>query len=853
MMEFHLSLSNSKFCRLCAEENSNGIQLFNAEENCGELCTLVNTYLPLKISKEDEYPKTICPGCHIQLEATKLFMDLIIDGQAKLRALRKVEQLRLNREEKEKNKLEQALHSHNPNASVETYSIQTDENVYSDGPLFSQDHQLTLKAQGLEKPKRKRGRPPKLERVLVDQIPEETKDSEPVVSDPLSLDENNSTEQTTLKTKRKIRPPARYEGLVQGKELVKILKKEGVIDEETDNLDEGDVEEKPKTVVEQTCDESSNRLIGKVVKEEGEATVEQLIFTKTRKSSRKKSAKGKYSCDICKKTFQHLGRCEIHKRSHKIKYSCREQNCHVRDENREAIMTHQKETGHVGISMFEEISNLNGVLMLPIDNKESQKSVKIEEKKDKLFKCDKCSNSFSCKQNYEVHKKAVHDKEKPFKCYICNKEFAYACSLKSHMLGHKDTSATQSSEFSCDVCNKTFQHPSGLLYHKDTEHGNRRFVCNKCDKSFKHRQLLLRHQLVHSDERPFKCKQCNRQFKTKTHLLSHENIHKGIRKYVCPMCGNRFLHKTSLWMHLKWHEGNKPYKCNFCEKAFTQKGNLTEHIRIHTGEKPFTCNLCGVSFTTSSQCKVHMKRHTGEKPYTCQYCEKKFLHKDTFNCHIRRHLGDKPFQCSFCMKSFPEQWACTRHERIHLGIKKYKCDVCEKEFSDGTNYIKHKKIHLKNNTKRDKVDENLSVNGEDTSNVIRKNDSPAVINSNELQFHHLLDPEGNAISITTPDGQPIPIVSSGTEKLQGLLPDGTLISFDILPDGTNQVTQNNPRVIELNASEHVNFLNGGIHFLEENTTISNSSDGEDRQTFLSEDGKVCFITGFDENSFLTMS
>lgn len=54
-------------------------------------------------------------------------MDLIIQGQAKLRNLLKSQSKLIFREEKERIKLELALQSHNPNTSVETYAIQADE------------------------------------------------------------------------------------------------------------------------------------------------------------------------------------------------------------------------------------------------------------------------------------------------------------------------------------------------------------------------------------------------------------------------------------------------------------------------------------------------------------------------------------------------------------------------------------------------------------------------------------------------------------------------------------------------------------------------------------------------------
>lgn len=49
----------------------------------------------------------------------------------------------------------------------------------------------------------------------------------------------------------------------------------------------------------------------------------------------------------------------------------------------------------------------------------------------------------------------------------------------------------------------------------------------------------------------------------------------------------------------------------------------------------------------------------------------------------------------------------------------------------------------------------------------------------DLHFQ-LLDEDGNSINLTTADGKSIPIVSSGDKKFEGLLPDGTLVSFDII-------------------------------------------------------------------------
>lgn len=79
-----------------------------------------------------KFPTVICPGCNIQLEATILFFDLIIAGQAKIRNLYNLQQEMAKRTEKQRLQLEKALKNVNPNSAVGTYEIELDE----DGEKF---------------------------------------------------------------------------------------------------------------------------------------------------------------------------------------------------------------------------------------------------------------------------------------------------------------------------------------------------------------------------------------------------------------------------------------------------------------------------------------------------------------------------------------------------------------------------------------------------------------------------------------------------------------------------------------------------------------------------------------------
>lgn len=93
------------------------------------------------MENDGKFPTTICPGCNIQLEATKIFFDLIIEGQSKLRTLLIVKQQTLKRQEKQKTQLENVLKTVNPNSSVGTYEIRSDE---TGEKFLIQSKELTL-------------------------------------------------------------------------------------------------------------------------------------------------------------------------------------------------------------------------------------------------------------------------------------------------------------------------------------------------------------------------------------------------------------------------------------------------------------------------------------------------------------------------------------------------------------------------------------------------------------------------------------------------------------------------------------------------------------------------------------
>lgn len=308
--------------------------------------------------------------------------------------------------------------------------------------------------------------------------------------------------------------------------------------------------------------------------------------------------------------------------------------------------------------------------------KKEAKRVAISSSK-KSYICKYCNKIFHFRCRLEVHvKRCRMALEKPVQCQECNEVKASKKDLEKHRQeAHCYPNADRTARgrkkrlmVTCDICGKEFAHPSGMQYHKRTEH---------------------------FDEKPFSCSDCGAKFAANSTLKNHQRLHTGERPYMCKHCQMTFTQAAALAYHTKKkHSEGKMYACQYCDSVFAQSIELTRHVRTHTGDKPYVCRECGKGFSQANGLSVHLRTfHNIEDPYDCQKCRMSFPTLDDHRKHIQEVHSREYHPCPTCGKIFSAPSLLERHMVTHVGGKPYNCEICDKAYQQLSGLWYHNRTH----------------------------------------------------------------------------------------------------------------------------------------------------------------
>lgn len=168
--------------------------------------------------------------------------------------------------------------------------------------------------------------------------------------------------------------------------------------------------------------------------------------------------------------------------------------------------------------------------------------------------------------------------------------------------------------YSCGVCGKEFTAVGGLVIHLRIHTGDQPFACTECGKEFTNRANLRKHTRIHNNDRRYECDICGSKFTLNQNMQSHRLTHTGIKPHSCKICGKSFSRAHHVKRHMETHSQTpeKNHECNVCNKAFTRKENLQAHLKTHS-KSLYGCMLCGQYFNGEGRLKYHVrKKHPDE-------------------------------------------------------------------------------------------------------------------------------------------------------------------------------------------------------------------------------------------------
>uniref|UniRef100_A0A8B9GZ89 Zinc finger and BTB domain containing 40 n=1 Tax=Astyanax mexicanus TaxID=7994 RepID=A0A8B9GZ89_ASTMX len=278
------------------------------------------------------------------------------------------------------------------------------------------------------------------------------------------------------------------------------------------------------------------------------------------------------------------------------------------------------------------------------------------------YSCDWCNKSFDFKCRLLRHRKrCAMSPDKAQHCTDCSQVFPSLTALQQHCSqahGAPSAKKRKTQPVACELCGKTFKHPSGLLYHKRTEH---------------------------LEERPYVCEECGAKFSANSSLKNHMRLHTGEKPYQCKHCDMSFTVAAALSYHTKKkHAEGKMYSCQYCSSTFAQSIELTRHVRTHTGDKPYVCRECGKGFRQANGLSVHLQTfHNVAEPHDCQKCRVSFGSLDELREHIQEVHPKELHQCPECSRILSTAAQLEKHMSIHDGSKPYSCKSCNKSYQVG--------------------------------------------------------------------------------------------------------------------------------------------------------------------------
>ncbi len=185
--------------------------------------------------------------------------------------------------------------------------------------------------------------------------------------------------------------------------------------------------------------------------------------------------------------------------------------------------------------------------------------------------CDRCGRGFVNRQAKVLHRR-THERENPYKCYVCKKSFKFKCHYSVHMNIHE-----QKLQSCCEICGREFAYMSNLAKHLKLHAKDKPYKCKHCKQNFTSFGMFRRHMKLHTTRQMYAGAKGAKKLKKICDENASDNI--KMKPYSCVECDAEFMESAQAKCHMEWHEAQgQQYECQQCGQSFNHLRVFVEHL-----------------------------------------------------------------------------------------------------------------------------------------------------------------------------------------------------------------------------------------------------------------------------------